>query len=759
MFALCALLPFFFIPLAYVTILQSKVLLISILLIAAGISWFAARFATRTARVPKSSVVASALLLPFAYAVSTIVSGINPVSLVGAGVEQDTLVATALAFASLALAACIFSETPKSAIGAMRALSLGALILMIIQIVHLIVPSLPLSAVLVGQTSSLVGSWYELVLVAALFVYLGVALFDTVVGEGRWRYVLLALSLLSLFFLIVVEISDAWIVLALLSLSSLVFHWYVRRPRESWVRCGIWLGLSVISILFVVFGSTVSHVLPTRLQVQSIEIRPSWQATLEIGRQALSKPTTFAFGVGPNTFSREWSLYKPSAVNQTQFWSTDFNSGAGTLPTSLVTAGVIGCGAWLVFMGALFWMFVSCLRAGQRNPLGPLLFGAGCGCLYLIALHILYVPQAGLNTLTFLFVGIYVALAADAGVVRIALMRLSFGERAEYMKAVAGCAAGLIFLAAGLFALRVTLAEILVNRSTFLYQSPQDIGKATTLIQDALFVYKNDARAQRAAVELGIFELQTLIAAPGTTTDAIRAQLQNTLTQTIQHGLAAVSIDNHDYQNWLEVASLYQNLAGANVQGAYDNAYAAYQQALAGDPKDPVVYYRLAQLELLENKPDAALADAQSALRLKPDFAAVYYLASQAYVSKNDLTNAAAAAAQAVRYAPDDTLGWYNAGAIAYAQGNWQGAATYEQQALARDSQYTDALYVLGLAYYQLQMGADSMATFQALLKLNPNDSSVAQILSNLEAGKAPLQAASSTSATATTTSTKFNKK
>jgi tetratricopeptide (TPR) repeat protein len=304
-----------------------------------------------------------------------------------------------------------------------------------------------------------------------------------------------------------------------------------------------------------------------------------------------------------------------------------------------------------------------------------------------------------------------------------------------------------------LFALRVNLAEALVNRSILLYDSSQDIGNAAALIQDALFIYPNDDRAHRAGVELGILELQSLAASPDASSDTMRAQLQSTLEGTIQQGLAAVSIDSGDYQNWLEVASLYQNLAGADVQGAYDNAHTAYESALANNPKDPLLYFDLAQLDVLEKKPDAALADIQSALKLKPDFAAVYYLASQVYTSKNDLVSAATAAAQAVKYAPDDKLGWYNAGVIAYAQGDWQSAVTDEQEALSLDSQYANALYVLGLSYYQLQRPADSMATFEALAKLDPGEAAIGQILSNLEAGQAPLQQmASSTPAIPPTT-------
>src|SRR3989338_8177488 len=54
-------------------------------------------------------------------------------------------------------------------------------------------------------------------------------------------------------------------------------------------------------------------------------------------------------GSGPNQFVGEWLMSKPSAVNQTIFWNTDFNYGVGLIPTFIVTTGLLGIIAWLIF--------------------------------------------------------------------------------------------------------------------------------------------------------------------------------------------------------------------------------------------------------------------------------------------------------------------------------------------------------------------------------------------------------------------------
>src|SRR6185436_5321752 len=216
MFALCAFLPFFFVPLAYVTVPQSKMMLSAILLIVACASWLIGRVMAGSARIPQSSIVVCAALLPLAYAISAAVTGFHAFSLLGVGVEQDTLAASLLLFSALVLAACIFTEEPGSAEKAMRAFSIGALILIVIQIVHLVVPALPLSPILVGQTANVFGNWHELALIVGLCAYLGLALFYSTEHQ-YWRFTFLALSILSFLFLVIFDFTDIWIALASLA--------------------------------------------------------------------------------------------------------------------------------------------------------------------------------------------------------------------------------------------------------------------------------------------------------------------------------------------------------------------------------------------------------------------------------------------------------------------------------------------------------------------------------------------------------------
>ena len=130
----------------------------------------------------------------------------------------------------------------------------------------------------------------------------------------------------------------------------------------------------------------------------------------------------------------------------------------------------------------------------------------------------------------------------------------------------------------------------------------------------------------------------------------------------------------------------------------------------------------------------------------KPDLAAAYYLQSQILASKSDFKNGIVAAAKAAQGVPDDPLGWYNLGAIAYAGADYATAVTAEEKALALNSQYANAMYILGLSYYELKRPDDAIKVFKELDKLNPNNTAVISILANLLNGKPPVSPATAKS-------------
>lgn len=745
--ALCGLLPFFFIPIEGATIFQAKTILVTLCLVVSSVAWAIARYREREARIYVSIIGAAALALPLAYVLSAAMNRFAPVSVVGNGASQDTLISAVLISGALLLSMQIFSRDERTLLLALRAFFAGGAAMLLLEWLHILFPAAPLSSVLAAPSANPLGTWHEASIAVGAFLFLSLFLRDTAIAEGPWRYVFWGNIVLTPPLLILMNSTDVWMALAAIFFSACAYEWKKREPRPKTVsrRPLLFLVLASGSVAFALWGGLLFSVLPNRLQISNLEVRPSWQGTYKLALETLGSPKTALLGTGPNTFARDWTRYKPSSVNQTQFWNTRFESGVGTVPTALITGGIIVFLAWLGLIVAIGWSFYRSLVRGRHGPAEPALFALGLGSVYFLTFHVFYVPQISLTTLSFVFIGMFAALEGSAR--RLPGMSLRFSHRIEWPVYVAiGCIAAymLALVVSALFALRVVSAEIYVNRSILAYNERQDIQEATTLLQRALFLYGSNDRAHRAGVEIGILEMRALSASGGTDTST-RLALQSILQQTIEHGLAAVSIDGSEYQNWLELAVLYQSLGGASVEGAYGSARAAYEQARQVSPSNPLIYLRLAQLDVLEGKPQAALSDLQTALTLKPDLAAAYYLKSQVHASLGQMQQSYDAALQATQYAPDDPLSWYNAGVVSYARGEWENAIASERRALSLNPQYANALYVLGLSYYGAGRTADALGAFVLLRGIDTQEEGINLIISNLEAGRPPLSGATAT--------------
>src|SRR3989344_3149056 len=744
MLLLISLLPVFFVPLLWITLVQAKVILIVLLLLVAAVAWVAARFVEGSVRVPASLLLLCGVLIPLAYAFSAAFSGVAQISLVGSGVEQDTLAFASILFAALALSALIFSEGERSAVEVLGSISLGAFLLLALEVVHFAMPSLSLGGVIASQTGNAFGNWHEFAIILGFFTLLGLAVRTTAAAAGVWKYLFYAISFVSLGFLLVANFFDVWAVLSVTAAIALLVELSATRARSGRIAFslgmhGVWVAVIALAIFSMMFGSYINNVLPTRIKVSHTEVRPSWQGTMGIGGAALTQPATLFFGSGPNTFAREWGLYKPASVNQTIFWNADFNAGVGSIPTSFVTTGIVGTLAWIMFLAALLWTAARALIRRAHDVSDTLYVAAlGLTSAYLAVFLVLYVPGPALSVSVFLAAGLLVAFARHAGIGRPLFVSLGAGGARSIGHASLLIVFGIVIIAAPLGIARVLASEVILNRGIVVFNRTQDTAATSVLIKQALRVNPSSARAHRLAVQLGLIQLQQMLAEVDTQDEAARTQLQVTLEATIQHGLAAVAINANDYQNWLELAGLYQQLAGVKVEGAYENARAAYQRARLENPSSPVPLFQLAQIELLAGNKEAALQNLAAAAQLKPDFAAAYYVASQIYASTNDLKNALAAAALATQYAPQDPLVWYNAGAIAYAAKDYPNAIVALEQALTLQSNYANAAYVLGLAYYDAGRAADSLKVFEALGALDPDQQVVKDAIKNLRAGKSP---------------------
>lgn len=742
--ALFALLPFFIIPVPWASIAQSKMLLVATLMIGMAIAWLVARLLEGVVHVPRSFLLYVAALLPLAYLLSMLVSGWSQSGLVGQGIEQDTLAASVVWFTVFALGAMLLFGSQAAIRLAVQAFLGGLTILLVFQTLYVLFPAwFSLGGLLSGETANVFGSWHDLGIIAGLSLFLSASLFASGLFTGWQRAVFVLLGIASLFLVVVVHFKDVFFATAaLFTLAALVI------VRAGVAHAGISYARAVrntapfllAAILFGgagFIGANIWEKLPERVNIVQTEVRPSWQGTFDTARQSLQAPRDLVFGSGPNSFVREWGKNKPVEVNLTPFWNADFSYGVGIIPTSIFTAGLFGVVAW----GAIFLVLLT--LAGryvhEMRPLGAnrIIFGLSLlSVAYLIGYHLVYTPSVAVTGTLFLFLGLL--LAATAGDQPARTLRISTFGITDNTRLILVLLVSIIALAgAGLIG-REVISNMFVNRAAYAYQTSGDIVRAGNNLATALLISPNNDRAHRAAAELGVVRLAQMMR-ENPQDEAARAMLQETLQSTIQHGLTAVSINEGNYQNWLLLAQVYADLAGANLEGALDAAKNAYAKAFEASPKNPLPKLRLAQLAAMSGDKAAARTYLQEAIALKQDFAAAYYLLSQIEAADGKGDEAVQAASTAVQLVQDDPLGWYNLGYILYLGQAYEAAAQAFQGAIQRAPDYSNAIFYLGLSAYQLGERDVALQALARVVQLNPQETWVTQVTDNIRAGKEPM--------------------
>ena len=735
-FLLFALLPFFFVPVPWVSVAQAKIILSTVLAVVALLAWIAASLKGSQLRVARSPLLIAAALIPIAYLVSALAAGATWESFVGQETSQDTVMGSIVWYILLFVSAAVLSSGYGRASQALRLLLSGCSIALLVQVVHLAFPSFTFGGALPIASSSIVGSWHDLGIFLGLMTFISVALVGTRVAEGRWRYVAVLNACVATALLVIANYPDVWVGLFLLCIFYVLFLYKTRAPGSGILQLRgmkVWLLFAALAIALYFGGSTLYAVLPARLQVEQVEVRPSWRGTFDIGHKVFAEPSRAFFGSGPSTFSREWGLYKPLSINTTQFWNVDFYHGIGFIPTSIVTMGIVGLLAWGAVCASLLWSLWRWFRVVSADSVvHTIIVGSA---VYLTAFHLLYVPGPLISFLTFLVFGALVAQGLHAGIVREWVVPLSWGSWIGRGAAGAVTLLGLLVLFAGVQSSRAILSDLFVNRAVTEYNRTQDPKAASRSIALAVTVLPNNDRAHRAGVELGLLQLSKMIS-DGANSEEARAQLQATLNSTIQHGLAAVSIESRNYQNWLTLARLYGELAGVGVEGAETSARDAYAKVLENNPTNPLPYLGLAQLDIAGGKEAEARKNLESAIQIKPDLASAHFLLSQIHARANEMAKAEEHAIAVVQLAADDPLGWYNLGTVFYAQENNENAALALERAVTLQNNYANALFLLGLSYYKLDRRNDALSAFKLVAELSPGDASLAGMISKLEGGQ-----------------------
>ena len=352
-------------------------------------------------------------------------------------------------------------------------------IIAIFQLIRLFDPSQSFFGTFSGTTASLLGSWNDLGVYCGLMTLFAFLTLELLPLEALMKGMLIAVIAISLFFLSIINFSLIWYVLGITALIFFVYNFSLRRSKaERHDEAGnrkiplISLVIVLISFIFIIIPGNIYGILSaspldfhflSALNVNTVEIRPSWASTVSVARHIPLK--RILTGPGPGRFVNEWVIGKPLDINQTAFWSTDFTEGVSTVATSIVETGLIGLIAWLVFIGFFLYAGIQSIFKKTDPVRRYLTVSSFLTSLYLWTFAFLYAPSSAIIILAFFFSGIFFAALIEGGFVESRLVDFIARPKTSFLAVLTFLVLVFGSLAFGYITVKRFIAEAYYNQA------------------------------------------------------------------------------------------------------------------------------------------------------------------------------------------------------------------------------------------------------------------------------------------------------
>lgn len=699
-----------------------------------------------------------ALWLPLvAYALSAAFSGVAFTNaLWGVALEPDTLGFMLSATILGTLAALVFRRSEQySSFFRVGAYVLGAIALVQVLIVVLgqFIPAT------ISPAFSLLGSYADLASFLGLGVIVILITLRFLEVRRRTQQVLMVIGALALFLLAIANSQIVWILVALVSLGLFVES-VMRRGSsvgdadlddamvmdETPIASGeanhsLVLPLGVLAVsLFFLIGGTLGSALASALEVNALDVRPSWQSTFSVAKQAYG--TDLVFGSGPSTFGAQWLKYRDASLNSTVFWNIDFSSGIGFIPTSFVTTGVVGVLAWLALLGLFTVLGLRMLL--RQTPQDAFLRYAAIvsfvGTLYLFTIAVFGLPSSVILALAFVFAGLFAST-------------MRFGTKSDQWGVIFARSPRIGFVV--VFSLTIVLLSSVVAAYGLVgrYIATSEIARASVALaagtlDEADAAAKNSISFAPSAlayqVQAGIANARLNLIANSATMEKTAAQqaYQEALSAGINAALTATKLDSANYRNWIALGNLYAQAVPLGVAGAYDSAKTAYLKAAELSPTNPQIPFILAQLDVANKDSKGAQENLKAAITLKQDYTEAIFLLSQLEVQDGNVKGALASALAAAYFTPNNPTILFQVGILYAAQSEFSNAAAALSAAVSANPAFANARYFLSAVYAKQGDMASALVQMQAISDMSPeNAEAVASQLAALKEGRNPFPA------------------
>ncbi|HDQ16594.1 MAG TPA: tetratricopeptide repeat protein [Candidatus Vogelbacteria bacterium] len=762
--AMAILLPIFFLPFLGINLLgQSKNIFFLTIISLAVIFWLIDLLMIGKISFPHHKLFYLTLYLPLFFVIPLVFSGSFFRSLISINQQYDTFIFILGLLLTFVLFGLLFQDH-KRQLNFYLSFLIVAILAGTYQLLRFsLVPFWSESFIWNYLPISLVGGWLEsgayfglnLLLLVFFWKFIKLNNLSKIFKILLWLGFLIFLANLFLinFYIVWILLLIFSVILLLLSLRD---HYSKLDVHDSLFLKSNYPSIIVLitSIFFVLFGNEGGWLHDGVLRLYSLagfsflDFRPgffyTWQTYLNIWQEDIIYGL---FGVGLNNFHYAWNNWRPAEVaSLDNFWLFSFNGGNSILMSFLITSGLVGFLALLVWLlMALYYYFKNIISIRNVSRERLLLSGLWfLGVVYLWFFNIFYFYCGVLWVLSFVFAGLMATIIFSNS----PKIKFDFSKRPELRTAITFiCFLLIIAFGFGSF----TFSRYLVSSYNFemstkslskgeYFEVEEYLNKAVSYSQQAEY-YKNlsENSLRRLDKQLAEFTTEEM--------KKYEREIISNLEKSIRYAQRAVRLEKNNYIYHVSLGRVYERFmflamgAGENVsRDAYGIAKQSYQTAISLAKARPDIYLELARLELLVDNLEAAKDSLEKAIEMKPNYHQAYIWLAQVLDRQGELPKAVDIVNISLNIKPSDPSSYFIARYLQYRLNNYNRAIELLDRSMDLSGGFNpNSAYYLGLSYDRLGRRTEALRLFKRLAETNPQNEEIRAIINNLRAGRSAL--------------------
>jgi tetratricopeptide (TPR) repeat protein len=157
-------------------------------------------------------------------------------------------------------------------------------------------------------------------------------------------------------------------------------------------------------------------------------------------------------------------------------------------------------------------------------------------------------------------------------------------------------------------------------------------------------------------------------------------------------------------------------------EGRYEEALAAYKEAAAGAPQDPIIQYNIGVTLLAMERVDEAVAAFRRTIEIQPENIQALKSLGQLYGKMRIYDESVKFYSLATQLISNDPEAFFNLGVGQMNLGNQEAAMEAFQKSIGCDERYADSYYQLGLIFLNQSKPDEALAALEKFLQLAPED-------------------------------------